>query len=463
MSDPGLRAVFAGDRGRLLVGLLFAELGTAIQAVAEAAVLPLASHELHGAALYGATVAGPALSAILFAILGPPLTRRLGPRGVLLWSTLVYLAGVLLAVLAPTMAFLLAGRLLQGAAAGLLAAFGLNAVGALYEDAVRARVVAIFSVVWLLPSVLGPAVNAIVASLAGWRWAMAWPAVLVIAARIVIGRRAGLLPTPERGAATPVASGVVVLAALALAAAAPGLPVAARVPVWAAALAVALAAGYLVVRRLTGGQRRRMLGIGIFAGITLAYFAGEALLPLGLIDVSGLGVTGASIAFAAGAASWSIAGLRPAGERMRPVVARIGAALITAAAVALAVVTFLAVPGPAALRRRGARLGIGGRGHGEQLAGAQRRGVRRGGSAGRAGAVRGRRLRAVGGRRGRVAARRRLLLGHGRHPARARRGRRRVRARGRRRPRDARRGGPAAPPPQPGSVAAPRPALQPPG
>ncbi len=349
MSDSSLRAVFAGDRGRLLVGLLFAELGTAIQAVAEAAVLPLASHELHGAALYGATVAGPSLSAILFAILGPALTRRLGPRGVLLWSTLVYLAGVLLAVLAPTMAFLLAGRVLQGAAAGLLAAFGLNAVGALYEDAVRARVVAIFSVVWLLPSVLGPAVNAIVASLAGWRWAMAWPAVLVIAARVVIGRRAGLLPRPERGAATPVASGVVVLAALALAAAAPGLPAAARVPVWAAALAVALAAGYLVVRRLTRGHRLRMLGIGVFAGITLAYFAGEALLPLGLIDVSGLGVTGASIAFAAGAASWSIAGLRPAGERMRPVVARIGAALITAAAIALAVVTFLAVPGPAAL------------------------------------------------------------------------------------------------------------------
>ena len=418
MSDSSLRAVFAGDRGRLLVGLLFAELGTAIQAVAEAAVLPLASHELHGAALYGATVAGPSLSAILFAILGPPLTRRLGPRGVLLWSTLVYLAGVLLAVLAPTMAFLLAGRVLQGAAAGLLAAFGLNAVGALYEDAVRARVVAIFSVVWLLPSVLGPAVNAIVASLAGWRWAMAWPAVLVIAARVVIGRRAGLLPRPERGAATPVASGVVVLAALALAAAAPGLPAAARVPVWAAALAVALAAGYLVVRRLTRGHRLRMLGIGIFAGITLAYFAGEALLPLGLIDVSGLGVTGASIAFAAGrcelvdrgAAAGGGAdapGRRPhrrrpdhgGGDRARRRHVPRGARSCGAG-------------------RRGARLGIGGRRDGEQLARAQRRGVRRRGSGRGAGAVRGRRLRAVGRRRGGVAARQRVLLGHRGDPAR---------------------------------------------
>jgi hypothetical protein len=51
VTDTSLRAVLAGDRGRLLVGLLFAEFGTAIQAVAEAAVLPLASRELHGASL----------------------------------------------------------------------------------------------------------------------------------------------------------------------------------------------------------------------------------------------------------------------------------------------------------------------------------------------------------------------------------------------------------------------------
>jgi MFS family permease len=349
VTDTSLRAVFAGDRGRLLVGLLFAEFGAAIQAVAEAAVLPLASRELHGAPLYGATVAGPALSAILFAILGPSLTRRLGPRGVLLWSTLVYVAGVLLAVLAPAMSFVLAGRILQGAAAGLLSAFGLNALGALYEDAIRTRVIATFSIVWLLPSVVGPVVNAVVASLAGWRWAMAWPAVVVIAARIVIGRRASLLPAPERGAAAPVASGVVVLAALALAAAAPGLPAPLRVPVWAAALLVAGAAGWAVLRRLTARSGARMLNLAIFGGMILTYFGGEALLSLGLIEVAGVGVVGASIAFAAGAATWSVFGLRPAAPRLRPAMARIGAALVTAAAAALAAVMLPAAAGPLAL------------------------------------------------------------------------------------------------------------------
>lgn len=349
MSDTSLRAVLAGDRGRLLVGLLFAEFGTAIQAVAEAAVLPLASRELHGAAMYGATVAGPALSAILFAILGPALTRRLGPRGVLLWSTLVYLAGVLLAVLAPAMGFVLAGRILQGAAAGLLSAFGLNAIGALYEDAIRARAVATFSVVWLFPSVVGPALNAVVASLAGWRWAMAWPAVLVIAARIVIGRRAALLPQPSRGSAAPITSGVVVLGALALAALAPGLPVPLKIPVWIAALLIAVVAAVAVLRRLTGRQGARMLNLAVFGGMILTYFGGEALLSLGLIEVAGVGVVGASIAFAAGATSWAVTGLRPAGHRRKPLMARIGAALVTAASVALAAVMLPGLGGAAAL------------------------------------------------------------------------------------------------------------------
>lgn len=48
-----MRAVFAGQRGRLLTGLLLAEFGTAIQVIAFSTVLPLASRELTGAGLYG--------------------------------------------------------------------------------------------------------------------------------------------------------------------------------------------------------------------------------------------------------------------------------------------------------------------------------------------------------------------------------------------------------------------------
>ncbi|MDH2442901.1 MFS transporter [Amnibacterium sp. CER49] len=345
-ADVSLRAAFTGDRGRLLAGLLFAEFGTAVQAIAQGAVLPLASRELHGAALYGATLSGPGLAGILFAVLGPALSARLGPRGTLLGSTVVYLVGVLLAVLAPTMALVLAGRLLQGAAAGLLNAFGLNAVGALYEDALRPRVVATFSLAWLLPSIVGPVVNAAVAELAGWRAAMAWPALLVLLARLVIGRSAGLLPRAPGGVRTPYASSLLVLAGLALTALAPGLDAALRLPGWIAGLALATAAAVRVVVVLTAAERAKRLVLGVYTGMIVAYFGGEGLLPLGLIDIAHVGVAGAGAALAAGAVCWSLMNLRPPGERVRRVAPPLAAAGITTALLALAATVLPGLTGP---------------------------------------------------------------------------------------------------------------------
>ncbi|WP_375399350.1 MFS transporter [uncultured Amnibacterium sp.] len=344
-----LRVIFAGDRGRLLVGLLFAEFGTAVQTVAEAAVLPLASKELHGAAYYGPTVAAPTLTAIVFIVLGPALTARLGPARALLASTVVYVAGVLLAVLAPTMAFVLIGRLVQGAAIGLLAGFGLSAIGTLYEDALRPRVIGLFSLSWLLPSLLGPVLNAAVAGVAGWRGAMAWPALVVLAARIVIGRRAAMLPDPDAPARVPAGSAVLVLGGLILATIAPGLPAPLHLGVWAAGLVTAFAGGVLLLRRLLGGTGVGLLLIGVVAGLNIGFFGGEGLLSLGVIAVTGGGVLGASIAYTAGAASWSILGLRPSGERLRRYTGAIGSTAIAIAAALLATVTLSAASGAAAL------------------------------------------------------------------------------------------------------------------
>lgn len=359
-----LRMIFAGDRGRLLVGLLFAEFGTAVQTVAEAAVLPLASKELHGAAEYGPTVAAPTLTAIAFIVLGPALTARLGPGRTLLASTGVYVVGVLLAVLAPTMAFVLAGRLVQGAAIGLLSGFGLSAIGALFEDALRPRVIGLFSLSWLLPSVLGPVLNAAVASVAGWRGAMAWPALVVVVARLVIGRRAGMLPDPDTPPRVPAVSAITVTAGLVLASAGPGLPEAFRVPVWAAGLVLALVGGVLLVQRLLGGTGVSLLLLGVVAGLNIGFFGGEGLLSLGVIAVTGGGVLGASIAYAAGAASWSILGLRPSGKRLRRYTGIIGGAAIASATALLSIVTLSAANGLAALATVGVGWAVAGIGMG---------------------------------------------------------------------------------------------------
>ncbi|HZZ96433.1 MAG TPA: MFS transporter [Jatrophihabitantaceae bacterium] len=184
MTAP-LRSVFAGRRGRLLAGLLLAEFAGAVQSVAYSAVLPLASRELGGSALYGATLAAGSLTTILVLSAGSWLLTRMSARATLFIATAVYAAGVVVAATAPTMALVLLGSILRGIAGGLLTGLGLTVIGALFDDTLRPRVLGLYALMWVLPSLLGAPVNAIIAVAFGWRWAMAWPVAVVIAARIL--------------------------------------------------------------------------------------------------------------------------------------------------------------------------------------------------------------------------------------------------------------------------------------
>ena len=154
-ADNSLRAVFAGRRGRLLIGLLMAEFAAATQGIAYSTVLPLAAQDLDGTSLYGATLASGTLATILVLAVGSRLGTRLGARTSLLVATAVFLAGVVLSAVAPTMVWVLVGSVLRGLAAGLLAAFGLTAIGGLFDDAIRPRVLALYALIWLLPSLVG--------------------------------------------------------------------------------------------------------------------------------------------------------------------------------------------------------------------------------------------------------------------------------------------------------------------
>lgn len=308
-----MRAVFAGRRGRLLVGLLLAEFAAAIQTIAYAAVLPLASNELSGANLYGATVAAGSLTTLLVLAAGPALIGRFGPRRTLVLATGIYVGGVLVAALAPAMAWLLGGSVLRGGASGLLLGVGLTAIGGLYEDQLRARVLGLFALMWLLPSFAGPVLNSIVAASLGWRWAMAWPAVLVLAARFLVVREAGLIPwRPERERAD-VGSGLWVVAGLILASVASGIGNWWATALFAGGLVTALVgSGRVLTRQLAGvgGGRDRAVVVRAFFGLCLAFFGGGGLVSLAVIESQGRGVVSASVVLGAGLVAWSLVGLR---------------------------------------------------------------------------------------------------------------------------------------------------------
>jgi len=346
--DTSLRAVFAGRRGRLLLALLLAEFAAAVQGVAYSTVLPLASRELDGGRLYGATLAAGSLVTVLVLAAGSGVTARFGPRTTLLVATLLYVGGVVLAATAPAMGWLLAGSALRGLAGGLLAAFGLTAVGGLYEDALRPRVLSLFALVWLLPSLVGPPLNAAIAVWGGWRAAMAWPAVVVVVARVLVGRDAGLVPWSSESRRPTVGTGLLVVAGLLLASLA---TVVGRwgLPLLAVGVLLACGAGWAVIDRATGGDAPRTRVLVAFGALVAAFFAGEGLIPLAVIEGLDRGVVASTVALGAALVAWSLTGLAPWPAGRRPDPTALGPVLLATGLGAAAVSQTGLLPGSGAL------------------------------------------------------------------------------------------------------------------
>lgn len=311
--DTSLRAVFAGRRGRLLTGLLLAEFAAAIQIVAYTGVLPVATADLGGTRLYGATLAAGAISTVAVLAAGRGPFQRLSARTTLLGATVLYVVGILVSATAPAMIWVLAGSLLRGVASGVLAAFGLTAIGALYPDRMRPRVLALFAVAWLLPSLAGPTFNAVLTIAFGWRWAIAWPAVIVLGARVLVGRDADLVPWQGESKRPPRVDGVLVVAGLVAASAAAAPPGWWGLPLFTVGLVVASVAGCRLLVAAAPAEGRRIRTLLAFFGVCVACFSAMGLFSLLVMAGLGYGVVAGSITLGASLVAWSLTGLRPTG------------------------------------------------------------------------------------------------------------------------------------------------------
>lgn len=330
--------LFTGRRGRLLIALLLAELAAAVQGIAYSTVLPLAAAELHGDRLYGATLTAGSFATIAVLATGTGVTGRFSAGRLLLGSTGLYLVGVIVAATAPVMALVLTGSVLRGLAGGLLAGFGLSAIGGLFDAVERPRVLGLFAAVWVLPSLLGPLANSAVATQLGWRAALAWPAVLIVGARLLIGRDVRLIPWRRSTERADLGTAVLLLTGLVLAAAAPGLPRGPGIAAFAAGLLLSAGAAAVVLNRVAAGNRIVQRTLLAFGGLCLVFFGGDGLLAPAIITGLGRSVATAGWCVSAGLLGWALVGMRPG--RVDDAIgdtATLGCALIAVGSAALAV------------------------------------------------------------------------------------------------------------------------------
>ncbi|WP_176611261.1 MDR family MFS transporter [Actinomadura sp. WMMB 499] len=184
-------------RKLVFAGLMLAGLMSALDATVLATALPAIAGDLGGAD----RLAWVSTAYILATSVTVPLSGRFGDlfgrKPVYLIGLLAFLAGSAACGAAPSMAWLIAFRVVQGAGAGCLMGSMFGLTGDLFEPRERARYQGYSAINFALATVAGPLLGGLLTDHASWRWAfyLNLPLGVAAAAAVVAFLR---LPKPDR-------------------------------------------------------------------------------------------------------------------------------------------------------------------------------------------------------------------------------------------------------------------------
>ncbi len=247
------------------------------------------------------------LSALL--LMGGAAGDRYGHRRLLLGGVGLFLAASLLCAAAPTLVWLLAGRVLQGVGAAMLMPTSLAILGSSFNGEARGKAIGTWAAAGAAAGAIGPLIGGWLIDLAGWR-SMFLVNLPIAAGALYLGARyvedlpdTELRPMDWVGAA---------LATVGLAALTWGLTLGSGAPGWSAPAVTGVAAGvavlgaFLVVERRRGTAAMmplRLFGSRSFAGLSALTFLLYGalggllvLLPYLLIDLKHYSATEAGAA-----------------------------------------------------------------------------------------------------------------------------------------------------------------------
>lgn len=141
----------------------------AFEALAVAAAMPAIAQALAGHSAYALAFGGPIGASVFGMVLAGRWCDRHGPIRPAQAGLALFAAGLLLAGLAPSMDWLVAGRLLQGCGSGLLGVALYAGMGRLVPPALHPRLFSLFATAWVVPGLVGPALAVALVELLGWR------------------------------------------------------------------------------------------------------------------------------------------------------------------------------------------------------------------------------------------------------------------------------------------------------
>src|SRR6266436_10256445 len=150
----------------LMLGMALAALDTTIVGTA----LPSIVGKLGGISLYSWVFSIYLLTSTTTVPLYGKLADLYGRKPVFLFGSGLFLLGSALCGAAQSMEQLIIFRAIQGLGAGAVLPIVLTIIGDIFELQERARVQGLFSGVWGLSSVVGPALGGLIVDHFSWRW-----------------------------------------------------------------------------------------------------------------------------------------------------------------------------------------------------------------------------------------------------------------------------------------------------
>ena len=180
---PGPRAtdsLWSARRRALTIGLVLNVTIVASEALAVSTIMPIVTRDLGGLGLYGWVFSGFFLGNLLGIVVAGMLIDRSGLTRPFLMGIGLFAIGLLIGGFAPSMAILVAGRVVQGFGAGAIPAVAFVSIARAMPEHLRPRMFATLSTAWVVPGVIGPTIAAFVADT--WHWRLVFIGLLPIIA-----------------------------------------------------------------------------------------------------------------------------------------------------------------------------------------------------------------------------------------------------------------------------------------
>jgi MFS family permease len=310
MTTEEAASVFAPGVRLLTIGMVLIVTLVAFESMAVATVMPLVEVDLGDLWLYGWVFSAFFLGNLVGVVVAGSAADRMRPALPFTAGLVIFSVGLIIGGTASSMAMLVSGRLLQGLGAGAMPAISYVCIGRGYRPESRARMFALMSTAWVVPSIVGPALAGVIGASVGWRWVFLGllPLCGVIGLIALLGVRTIGAPAEPAGETNVLRAVQVALGAGLLLAGLGARDVLVAGPVALFGVVILVPAFLRLTPAGTLTARRGLPATVLVRGLLgFGFFAADAYVPFAITTVRGLSATLGGLALTAATFAWTIA------------------------------------------------------------------------------------------------------------------------------------------------------------